>query len=118
MTNFQDERKQVFQKTTFSEYRKEKVLEALQPKKHKYWLPSIIGIAVIATLLFLVFNPITQTEVNQAFTEKSLKESYFAMYEEPPENEEILFVKLGAFEEKDAIIITNNDGDFTSFMVH
>ena len=117
LTNFQDERKQIFRNSTFSEHRKEAVLEALQPKKQKYWLPSIIGIAVIATLLFLVFNPITQTEVIQAFTEKSLEESYFAMYEEPPENEEILFMKLGVFEDNDAIIITNYDEDFTSFGV-
>ncbi len=118
MTNFQDERKQVFSNVTFSEHRKDTILKALQPKKRKYWLPSIVGIAVIATLLFLIVNPLTQTEVNQAnqaFTESSLKESYLAMFEEPTENEEILFVKLGIFEDNDAIIITNYDDEFTMF---
>ena len=117
MTNFQDERKQVFSNVTFSEQRKEAVLEALQPKKRKFWLPSIVEIAVIVTLLFLIVNPLTQTEVNQVFTEKSLKDSYFALYEDPPENEEILFVKLGVFEDNDAIIITNYDEEFTRFVV-
>ena len=117
LTNFQDERKQVFQNVTFSTQRKEAVLETLQPKKRKYWFPSIIGVAVIVTVLFLIVNPLNQTEVSQAFTENSLKESYMSLYEEPQENEEILFVKLGAFEENDAIIITNNDGNFTTFMV-
>ena len=117
MTNFHDERKQVFSNIAFSEQRKEAVLEALQPKKRKFWLPSIIGIAVIATLLFLIVNPLTQNEVNQAFTEKSLKDSYFALYEDPPENEEILFVKLGVFEDNDAIIITNYDEENTTFVV-
>ena len=111
LTNFQDERKQVFKNVTFSTQRKEAVLEALQPKKRRYFLPSIIGVAVIATMLFLIVNPLSKLDVNenQAFTEASLKESYIAMYEEPQENEEILFVKLGAFEENDAIIITNYD---------
>ena len=120
LTNFQDERKQIFRNVTFSTQRKEAVLEALQPKKRKYFLPSIIGIAVIATMLFLIINPLSKVDVNenQAFTEASLKESYMSLYEEPQENEEILFVKLGAFEENDAIIITNNDGDFTSFTVN
>ena len=118
MTNFQDERKQIFRNVTFSGQRKEAVLEKLQPKKRKHWFPSIIGVAVIAIVLFLIVNPLTQTEVSQGFTENSLKESYMSLYEEPPENEEILFVKLAVFEENDAIIITNNDGDFTSFTVH
>ena len=119
MTNFQDERKQVFKNVTFSTQRKEAVLEALQPKKRKYFLPFIIGIAVIATMLFLIINPLSKVDVNenQAFTEASLKESYLAMYEEPQENEEILFVKLGAFEKNDAIIITNYDEEFTSFTI-
>ena len=117
MTNFHDERKQVFSNIAFSEQRKEAVLEALQPKKRKFWLPSIVGIAVMATLLFLIVNPLTQTEVNQAFTEKSLKDSYLALYEEPQENQEILFVELGVFEDNDAIIITNYDEDNTTFVV-
>ncbi len=120
MTNFQDERKQVFSDIAFSEQRKEAVLEALQPKKRKYWLPSIVGIAVIATLLFLLVNPLNQTEedIQAAFTEQSLKDSYLALYEEPPENEEILFAKLGVFEDNDAIIITNYDEESANFSVN
>ena len=114
MNKFQRERKSMFDGRKLSDERKHVVIEMVhaQTRRKKQWIPAVVvtcGLIIGSFLLLAPEQPSDVTEVNQAFTTKSLAESFESEWH--VENMEVLFEQTPFLTSNDSLIIVKESID-------
>ena len=117
LTKFQDEKRMIFDGRTFSEEKKNVVLNKMHEKKKLHWQPvvALIGAAIIAFLIW--FIPMPEIDMKHAFTEKSIEQAYFDLYSPDGFPGVVKYVELSKFDKDDAILITKVGTENNQFYV-